>query len=106
MAGKARSTEARRQFASRTAGLAVLALALLAPPAVRAGIGAVGGEDIVIELLAGRLARQTLLARTAGGLVLVPARPLFEMIEVLGLEATRRRVLALAARIESEAAPS
>ena len=32
--------------------------------------------------------------------------PLFEMIEVLGLETTRRRVLALAARIESEAAPS
>ncbi|MHB8800134.1 MAG: glutamate--tRNA ligase [Thermoanaerobaculia bacterium] len=28
--------------------------------------------------------------------------PLFEMIEVLGLEATRRRVLALAARIEGE----
>ena len=32
--------------------------------------------------------------------------PLFEMIEVLGLETTRRRVLALAARIESESAPS
>ena len=32
--------------------------------------------------------------------------PLFEMIEVLGLETTRRRVLALAARIESETAPS
>lgn len=32
--------------------------------------------------------------------------PLFEMIEVLGLEATRRRVLALAERIERETAPS
>lgn len=32
--------------------------------------------------------------------------PLFEMIEVLGLPTTRRRVLALAARIENEAAPS
>lgn len=32
--------------------------------------------------------------------------PLFEMIEVLGLETTRRRVLALAARIERETAPS
>ena len=32
--------------------------------------------------------------------------PLFEMIEVLGLETTRRRVLALAARIEPEPAPS
>lgn len=32
--------------------------------------------------------------------------PLFEMIEVLGLETTRRRVLALAARIEVKTAPS
>ena len=32
--------------------------------------------------------------------------PLFEMIEVLGLETTRRRVLALAARIEAETTPS
>lgn len=32
--------------------------------------------------------------------------PLFEMIEVLGLETTRRRVLALAERIEGEKAPS
>jgi len=32
--------------------------------------------------------------------------PLFEMIEVLGLETTRRRVLALAAKIETEAVPS
>ncbi len=32
--------------------------------------------------------------------------PLFEMIEVLGLETTRRRILALAAKIESEPTPS
>lgn len=32
--------------------------------------------------------------------------PLFEMIEVLGLETTRRRVLALAARIEEQKTPS
>lgn len=32
--------------------------------------------------------------------------PLFEMIEVLGLETTRRRVLALAARIEEQRTPS
>ncbi len=80
MAGNARSTTApaaRIEAAVRAAGLAALVLVLLVPCPTRAG-----DDDIVIELHAGRLARQTLLARTAGGMVLVPARPLFEMIEV------------------------
>ncbi len=57
--------------------VASLAVSLAAPPAT-----AGDAEELVIELRAGRLASQTLLARTEGGLIYIPARALFELVEI------------------------
>ena len=71
-------------------------------------LGHAGVEEVARTLAAesgvklGDLAQPVRLALT--GTLASP--PLFEMIEVLGLETTRRRALALAAKIEAEAAPS
>ena len=39
-------------------------------------------EEIAVELRAGRIARQTVLGVVDGGMVLVPARPLFHLVEI------------------------
>ncbi len=72
-------------------------------PLTHAGIeGAARALAAEAGVKLGDLAQPVRLALT--GTLASP--PLFEMIEVLGLEATRRRVLALAERIERETAPS
>jgi hypothetical protein len=39
-------------------------------------------EELIIELRAGRIARQTIIAAFDGEEVLIPARPLFELVEI------------------------
>jgi hypothetical protein len=39
-------------------------------------------EELIIELRAGRIARQTIIAAFDGEQVLIPARPLFELVEI------------------------
>ena len=92
--GTASNVPLLRTFLERIASVAPLAHAGI-EEAARA-LAAEAGVKL------GDLAQPVRLALT--GTLASP--PLFEMIEVLGLETTRRRVLALAARIEGEAAPT
>jgi hypothetical protein len=66
-----------------------VSLTIAAPPASAADpppgappIHAEPWTDVIIELRAGRVAQRTLVALTDGIQVLVPARPLFELIEM------------------------
>ena len=92
--GKAANAPLLRTFVERISALPALTHAAI-EEAARALAAEAG-----IKL--GDLAQPVRLALT--GTLASP--PLFEMIEVLGLETTRRRALALAAKIESEPAPS
>ena len=92
--GKAANAPLLRTFVERISALPALTHAAI-EEAARALATEAG-----VKL--GDLAQPVRLALT--GTLASP--PLFEMIEVLGLETTRRRALALAAKIESEAAPS
>ncbi|MFN7989539.1 MAG: glutamate--tRNA ligase [Thermoanaerobaculia bacterium] len=92
--GKASNAPLLRTFLERIASVTPLAHAGI-EEAARA-LAAEAGVKL------GDLAQPVRLALT--GTLASP--PLFEMIEVLGLETTRRRVLALAERIESGAASS
>ncbi|MBK9376478.1 MAG: hypothetical protein IPN03_22845 [Holophagales bacterium] len=92
--GKAANAPLLRSFVERISALPSLSHAAI-EEAARA-LAAEAGVKL------GDLAQPVRLALT--GTLASP--PLFEMIEVLGLETTRRRALALAARIEIEEAPS
>src|SRR5688572_7749684 len=66
-----------------------VSLTIAAPPAFAAdpppGVPPIHAEpwtDVIIELRVGRVAQRTLVALTNGIQVLVPARPLFELIEM------------------------
>ena len=92
--GKAASAPLLRAFVERISALPALTHAAIEE------IARALAAEAAVKL--GDLAQPVRLALT--GTLASP--PLFEMIEVLGLETTRRRVLALAAKIESEPAPS
>jgi glutamyl-tRNA synthetase len=92
--GKAANAPLLRTFVERIAALPALTHAAIEESA--RALAAEAGVKL------GDLAQPVRLALT--GTLASP--PLFEMIEVLGLETTRRRALALAAKIESEPAPS
>ncbi|MBK6406892.1 MAG: glutamate--tRNA ligase [Holophagales bacterium] len=92
--GKAANAPLLRSFVER-----ISALPSLSHAAIEEAARALATEAGV---KLGDLAQPVRLALT--GTLASP--PLFEMIEVLGLETTRRRALALAANIESEPAPS
>jgi hypothetical protein len=57
-------------------------IALGAPAAVPGAVPASPQDDLIIELRVGRVARQTIVAAIDGDRVLIPARPLFELIEI------------------------
>ena len=61
--------------------LAVL-IALGAPVAVPGAVPGSPQDDLIIELRIGRIARQTIVAAIDGDRVLIPARPLFELLEI------------------------
>ncbi|HWN82030.1 MAG TPA: hypothetical protein VNM87_08040, partial [Candidatus Udaeobacter sp.] len=65
----------------RSAGLALL-IALGAPAAVPGAAPESPQDDLIIELRVGRVARQTIVAAFDGDHVLIPARPLFELVEI------------------------
>src|SRR6187399_500586 len=74
-------TMARGRRAQVSTVLALF-IALGAPATVPGAASGSPQDDLIIELRIGRIARQTIVAAIDSDRVLIPARPLFELIEI------------------------